>query len=225
MSLQRFNRAVRSASLSSGSVISDVKIPMYALYSAGERRKADAAARKAVSLGGSWFHFNQGIYLKGQVLGSKGVCYALAAVFLARMKSGAGAYTSYVFSKPGREEVMDLWTTQKAGVSAWASYYLAGVNLKSRYDRTNDTTDGIKSLVSVPGYYIVGITSLELEGSKFEGHALAIINDGAKHYVFDANIGAGLFESADAAGTMFTAICKNMYPEFAKGATVLSRYS
>ncbi|MGA3400900.1 MAG: hypothetical protein ABSC95_16915 [Acetobacteraceae bacterium] len=205
-------------------------VPMYELYDAPTKRVADKAKRAAEALGGQWFHFCQDVYLRGRQLGANGVCYALSYVFMARIKSGAGGFTSYVFSAAGRNEVMDLWTMQKQSVGGWEKMFLAGVGLKERYQRRNDTVQQMQMLVTIPGYYGVGLTNWYSDEThalpeKLSGHAVAVINDSDKHYTFDPNLGAGLFTSADAAASMLVRICNNVYKEYAKGETLLSRYS
>ena len=203
---------------------------MYELYSPATKRIADHAKKAAEDLGGGWVHFCQDIYLNGQVLGSAGVCYALSMVFLSRVKTGAGAFTSYIFSNAGRTQVMDLWTMQKTEVAGWEKLYLAEAGLRQRYCRRNDTLEQIKLLLAIPGYYSVGLTNQYADDTTplpeiGSGHAFGVVNAGDKHYLFDPNLGTGAFPGADGPGRMLGMLAKYVYKQFTKGETLLTRYS
>lgn len=61
--------------------------------------KIDGAAKKA---GGTWVHFSQDIWLNGQMLGQKGVCYAMVVTFLGRFKRGEKGMISFFETLAGR---------------------------------------------------------------------------------------------------------------------------
>lgn len=203
------------------------------MYTARQKREFEHARKAANALGGEFFPFNQSIFLNNQMLGQDGVCSALTAVFMHRIKSGLGSFTTYVSSKEGREQVMALWAMQQRSNAAWMQQYLAEVGLKLRFQRTGEDLVSILSLVKIPGYYQIGISNLagtfsnmtEVANTAISAHALCVINDGTQHFVFDPNVGAGLFTTADGASTMLGKIWRNMYKDMLKGTTMVSRYS
>lgn len=180
--------------------------------------------QEAESSGGVWSPWSQDNYLLGRTFGSGGVCTPLAVVFLRLQATREGHFNSYVTSTEGRDDVMQLKLQQMKDPTKNAADYLKIFGLKCAFKRTSDSESDILNYLSLPGYYLLGISNIESGSTKeISGHALAIVNASPNFFFFDPNYGAGAWNNAAAMTGFIKKYWKNVYQEL-RGVPKIERY-
>ena len=92
-----------------------------------------------------------------------GICSPLCIVFLRLQATGEVRFNTYVTSRDGREDVMNLKSQQHGSSHLhFAASYLKLFGLTHACTRLNEQSNIIWNLLKISGYYVLRITDLSV---------------------------------------------------------------
>lgn len=198
-------------------------------------KKAAKVEEECKKAGGTWYHWDQGTFLgKGQTFGKGGVCAPIVVVWLRHVAARTGNWGEFMKTPDAREEVMTLKTLQHKNPTNYVETHLKDFKFKKAFTQAGDTDEAIAKLITVPGYYMVGISNLQGEFAddkqmsdwakdNLQGHALGTVCDKDVFAFFDPNFGSGVFPSAEKMGAFFKKFWKNVYADM-RGSPMITRF-
>ncbi len=145
---------------------------------------------------------------KGLMGNSKGVCYGLSALWLA--KKGGRAFHDYVDSAAAKEDVQTIQGTQTDGSQIQATLAAAGQKILRDGHLFYYPLAEMFKAIAAPGHYLIGLKA----GGKGNGHAIACSNILGGGKVFDPNLGQISCKELHEMPTIVRTICSSVYPEF-----------